>query len=147
MSILPMTRPRNYSILAAIFWLASTAWMALVWHWSSLPGEASPLRETITTSSTIFAGHYDGLAHFCVFGLLAFFLHQFLAYLGIKYPIQTTFSLAWCYAFIDELHQHLAGHGRIFSLTDLLADTAGIITMLTLIFAFSRIRDHWKIVN
>ena len=125
---------RQHNALAILFLLATCIWGAFIWHWSSLPGSASPLRSDISPA------YYDQIAHFCVFGLLAVFVWGVLK-LTSGYPSPSTFTMCFTYGVIDEIHQTMAGHGRFFSVSDLLFDGLGILTAIVILAIAAEV---WK---
>ena len=127
---------RTHNLILTLSLLAACIWAAFIWHWSSLPGSASPLRGEISPS------YYDHLAHFCVFGLLAVFVWSFLK-LTTDVPAAGTFSICFTYGIIDEIHQTMAGHGRLFSVSDLLFDALGILVAIVVLSIAARL---WRIL-
>lgn len=106
------------------FTIATIVYAASLWFISSrsLPELHTPF------------GFYDKILHFLAFAFLTLIAYRAFCELDFKFSkIASTFIFCVSYAAIDELHQHFvpSRHGCIW---DFLADLAGILSMLSVIF-------------
>jgi VanZ family protein len=101
-------------------WLPLAAWLAVIFGLSSipdLPGEAAAFPEGT-----------DKVAHFCEYAILAYILHRGLCYGRARSGWVSVAVIGFAgtaVGVLDELYQGTVG-GRVSSVTDLLADIAGI---------------------
>ncbi len=81
----------------------------------------------------------DKIAHFFAFGFMAFLIFKALFGWKINRAFLLSGAIAFFYGIVDELHQYFVP-GRNCDIFDLIADLAGILTILFLIYWFQRRR-------
>lgn len=119
----------------ARYWLPFVLWALGIFTASSIPGAAFP-------DSPIFS--HDKILHFIVFFGFAFLLERALHH-QTRYPSLSrhshlaTLVAAILYASLDEFHQAFVP-GRDPDVYDLMADTAGAIGAVILVWLLNRLR-------
>ena len=104
------------------------AWMGLITWFSSWPAKPSPGFTVLSLTTN--------LGHAFLFGILALWAALALPRHG-GWPELDRRTRAWlvglagAFGLVDELHQHLAGLGRNFSLFDVVTDLVGAFCVLS----------------
>lgn len=125
-------RPYHFIILSII-------WMSIIFCLSSLPS-------TSTGPDTPFFKAVSKMLHFIIFGILSIL---YLSSLKWNKPLRETrikfflFSLflTSIYAMTDEYHQSFSP-GRTPSVRDVIIDTCGALTFLTIAYFLTRFVKH-----
>lgn len=125
-------RPYHFIILSII-------WMSIIFYLSSLPS-------TSTGPDTLLFKIISKVLHFVIFGILSI-LYLFslkwdkhLRETGIKFFLISLF-LTSIYAITDEYHQSFSP-GRTPSVGDVIIDTCGALTFLTIAYFLTRFVKH-----
>lgn len=125
-------RPYHFIILSII-------WMSIIFYLSSLPS-------TSTGPDTPFFKAVSKMLHFIIFGILSILYLSSLKWdkhlreTGIKFFLLSLF-LTSIYAMTDEYHQSFSP-GRTPSVGDVIIDTCGALTFLTIAYFLTRFVKH-----
>ncbi len=135
---------------AVIFWILTFVIMAVIFHFSSQTAVESTVvstglserilrailsitkmtEEEISAAVQMMDGPIRTLAHYGIFLLLGMACYLAAYFTKRKchiYKSLYSVGICTCYAVFDEIHQ-LFTPGRSFQLSDILTDTAGIVT-------------------
>ena len=109
---------KNRSIL---YWASVAFYLTVIFIMSSIPGYELPKLDFAFS---------DKMVHFLEFGMLGIFLYNAFRHTSpVKKPVLWSIAAGMIWGISDELHQ-LFVPGRMCSIWDFAADSAGIVTFV-----------------